>query len=124
MSQHWDLDPKTGDYLLAGGSPIQVDSLRVPAYYRLKVRRNTWLYAPNDKYGSDFHLIKKRITGKDTSSIEGVAARALQPIADDGRAARLDISAVEATRHGVGLSVKILEQNGRLDQLSLPGLGV
>lgn len=109
---------------MSGGSPVETDSLKIPAYFRLKVRRRTWLYAPNDRYGSDFHLIKKRPTGKDTGKIENLAANALQPIADDGRAAEMSVETKQTSRHGIGLEVKILEQNGRIDQLNIPGLGV
>lgn len=124
MAQNWEIDPKTGDYVMEGGAPKQTDSLRIPAYVRLKTPRTQWLYAPDERYGSDFYTIKKRQTTRDASQIETVAANALQPIADDGRARSIEVEATQVARHGVGLETKIVEASGRLDNLSLPSLGV
>lgn len=109
---------------MQSGSPKQTDSLRVPAYVRLKTPRNQWMYAPDESYGSDFHNLKKRQTTRDASQIETVAANALQPIADDGRARSIEVEATQVARHGVGLETKIAEASGRLDNLLLPSLGV
>jgi phage gp46-like protein len=124
MAQNWDIDPKTGDYVMEGGAPKQTDSLKIAAYVRLKTPRTQWLYAPNTRYGSDFYLLQKRQTTRDASQVEAVAANALQPIADDGRARSIEVEAVVATRHGVGLETRIEEANGRIDNLLLPSLGV
>lgn len=122
--QNWDLNESTGDYLMSGGSPVQTDSLRVPAYMRLKIRRNGWMYAPDAKYGSDFWTMKKRQTNRDTSTIENAAARALQPIVNDGRASRIDVDNDALSRNGVGVKCKIYTTNGRQENLNLQGIGV
>lgn len=124
MAQNWDLDPKNGDYIMEDGAPKQTDSLRIPAYVRLKTPRTRWLYAPDDRFGSDFYLLQKRQTTRDASQVETVAVNALQPIADDGRARSIEVDAVQVARHGVGLETKIVEASGRLDNLLLPSLGV
>ena len=122
--QNWKIDPKTGDYIMQGGAPAETDSLEIPAYIRLKVGRGQWLYAPDDKYGSDFYALQKRQTVRDASQLETIAANALQPIADDGRASQIDINARVLTRNGVGLEAEIVKANGQLDRLTLPSLGV
>lgn len=122
--QSWDLDEKTGDYKMSGGAPVETDSLRVPAYLRLKIRRQGWMYAPDTAYGSDFWQIKKRQSTRDSTSIENAAARALQPIANDGRASSFTIDTDAVARNGVGLKIKIVEASGELDQLNLQSLGV
>jgi phage gp46-like protein len=124
MPQNWDLDPKTGDYVMTGGAPKQTNSLRVPAYIRLKVPRLGWLYAPNTLYGSDFRAIKKRQTNRDATTLENTAGRALQPIVDDGRSATMDITTTAVSRNGIGLNIKIVEASGTQDQLNLPSIGV
>lgn len=122
--QNWEIDPKTGDYIMQGGSPKQTDSLRIPAYFRLKTQRTRWLYAPDDKFGSDFYAVTKRQSTRDSSQIETIAATALQPLADDGRAAEITVETQVVARQGVGLKVEIVEANGRFDELILPPLGV
>lgn len=124
MPQSWLIDPKTGDYVLQGGAPKETDSLEVPAYFRLKIPRKGWMYAPDDKFGSDFHTIKKRQTTKDATQIETIAGNALQPIADDGRARSIEVNAIITSRQAVGLQAKIVKANGQLEQLVLPSLGV
>lgn len=124
MAQNWSIDPASGDYKVEGGSPIQTDSLQVPAYYRLRIPRDGWMYAPDSKYGSLLHTLKKRQTTKDATQIETMAATALQPIADDGRAKQIDVQAVVIARSGVGIKADIVKANGKLDTLVLPSLGV
>lgn len=124
MTQYWDLNPVTGDYLQVGGLPVETDSLRVPAYYRLKVKRKKWLYAPNDLYGSDFHLINRRQTNSDGSLVEDTGGKALQPLLDDGRAQIIDVETAAVARHGIGINVKIISAAGRQDELNLLPLGV
>lgn len=124
MAQNWDLNPSNGDYLQSGGAPVETDSLRIPAYIRLKTRRLGWMYAPDDKYGSNFWQVKKRQTDRDTTAIENEAARAVQPIANDGRAQRIVVDFDAVSRHGVGVRLKITAANGLDDQLNLEGLGV
>lgn len=123
MAQYWDIDEKTGDYLQVNGSPIETDSLRIPAYIRLKVKRTQWLYAPDTDYGSDLYRIQKRQTNRDTSAIENIAGKALQPILNDGRAQRVDIDFQAVARHAVGIKVKIISAAGQIEELNLNPLG-
>lgn len=123
MAQNWDIDEKTGDYLQVGGAPVETDSLRVPAYIRLKTKRTQWLYAPNENYGSDFYRLQKRQTNRDTSVVENIAARGLQPLLDDGRAQRIDIDFDAVTRNAVGIKTKIVSASGKAEELNLNPLG-
>lgn len=124
MAQTWLIDPSTGDYQLEGGRPVETDSLSVAAYIRLKTPRTKWLYAPDTKFGSDFHLLTKRNSTNDTSVIETLAADALQPIADDGRAVEITIDTTQVARHGLALDVELVKKNDKIDNLILTGLGV
>lgn len=124
MAQNWNIDPVSGDYVLVGGAPEQTDSLNIPAYFRLKIGVDTWLYAPDSNYGSRFSAIKKRPTGRDTSKIENAAAVALQPIVDDGRALSITVETTGANRNNVSLRAIIERQRGVFDQLDIPSLGV
>jgi len=123
MAQNWDINERTGDYVMRGGAPLQTDSLRIPAYNRLKVKRTQWMYAPDVNYGSDFFRLKKRQTNTDTSAVENIAARGLQPLADDQRAQRIDIDFDAVARNGVGLKIKIVSAQGTAEELNLNPLG-
>ena len=123
MAQNWNQNPASGDYVMVKGAPEQTDSLTIPAYIRLKTKRLTWLYAPDTSYGSDFHLIKKRRTDQNPTLIENVAASALQPIVDDGRAREISVTTTVATRSGVGLETKIADASGQnIERLVLPAI--
>lgn len=124
MAQNWMIDPVTGDYVQENGAPVETDSLMVPAYFRLKIKRDGWMYAPDANYGSIFNRIKKNPTGGDTSKIENAGAVALQPILDDGRAVSITVETTFAARNSVGLDIKIERQRGVFDQLEIPALGV
>lgn len=124
MAQNWNINPDIGDYVMVGGAPEQTDSLKIASYVRLKVRRQEWLYASDDDFGSDFHLLKKNRSTSDASTVESVAARALQPIADDGRASEIEVTATVATRHNVGMEVKVTDARGETEQIQFDSLGV
>lgn len=123
MAQNWDRDPTTGDYIMKNGSPVQTDSLRVPAYTRLKVKATQWLYAPDKNYGSYFFRLQKRQTNRDTSTVENVAANALRPLTADGRANQIDIDFDAVARNGVGLNIKLVSDAGVAEELKLNPLG-
>lgn len=123
MNKGWKINPVTGDYIMEGGAPVNTESLQLPAYYRLKINRNRWLYAPDNNYGSDLYLIRKNQTTKDASFVESVMARALQPIVSDGRARTIDVTATVRARHAVGLETKIVDAQGKVETLTLKGLG-
>lgn len=125
MSQHINLDPQTGDYVLVGGQPQRTDSLTVPAYYRLKTKRTKWLYAPTDRFGSDFYKLKKNLSSdSDVSRVEDIAARALAPMVEDGRASSITVEVVQRERFGLCLSVKITAANGEEEEFLFTGIGV
>lgn len=126
MSESWDINPMTKDYLQKDGSPVPTESLTVPAFYRLVIGRGRWLYAPDDKYGSDFYLIKKRFNGGDLSGLQNIGEKALQPIVDDGRASAVDIipdPAQQGSRYNSFLKVQITDSQGKVENLNLPPIG-
>lgn len=122
--QSWDLDPKTGDYVMVGGKPKETDSLTVPAYIRIKTPRLGWMYARDNTFGSNVAKFKRRESTKGSNPVETAVANALQPMADDGRAESIDVNTPAAARHGVAIDVKIFKANGTVDELKIPGLGV
>jgi phage gp46-like protein len=124
MAKSWEIDPQKRDYVLDRGAPKQTDSLRIPAYMRLKTKRNTWMYAPDDQYGSEFHLKRKRRTSGDNSEVEDLAVSAVQPIVDDGRASEIEVQSVLRTRNNVGMKINITDAEGNVETLSFDSLGV
>ncbi len=114
----WDIDPATGDYMVdASGKPKETDSLRVPAFIRLRARRLGWMYAPDANWGSDFWTVRKRHVPQDGASLENLALRALEPLVDDGRAKDVTVDAQVQSRYGVGLQVDILDASGQNQEL-------
>ncbi len=88
------------------------------------MKRKLWLYAPDDKYGSDLYLIKKRRTDTSGNSlVENTAARALQPIIDDGRASEISVDTTQASRNGVGLDIELIDAEGSSEQFVLDPIG-
>lgn len=124
MAQNWLLDPTTRDYVLANGSPVETDSLLVPAYHRLRIQQGTWMYQPDANYGSRFSRLKKRVTGGDASEVENIALLALQPMMDDGRASSVTVEAVVSTRNAVGLKTAIYKSRGTFEQFEIQSLGI
>jgi phage gp46-like protein len=120
----WQIDPNSGDYIMTNGAPVDDPNLIYPAYYRLKINRLQWLYAPDTKYGSDFYKVKKNITTKPQTSLETIAARALQPIVDSGRATNINVTVTGVARSGVALECDIGSGQTQSDILNLTGLGV
>lgn len=120
----WQIDPKTGDYIMANGVPTEDPSLIYPAYYRLKVKRTQWLYAPDTQYGSDLYTVKKRFNPNDTNPIVNMAEVALQPIIDDGRASSIDVTYLAPkSLNDTQLSVVITDAQGEPQTLNLPVVG-
>lgn len=119
---HWEVDPKTGDYIMVNGSPKETVSLTIPAYYRLKSRRGRWLHAPDAEYGSEFYLLKSKQANRKPAQVEDVAARAMQPIVDDGRADTIEVSTSVAGRGYIQLESKIFDATGTPETLKLEGV--
>lgn len=124
MSESWNINPASGDYVMERGSPVPTNSLQIPAYIRLRTPREGWMYAPDASYGSDFANLKKRQTTRDSSEVESIAARALQPILDDGRAQSIEVTTTESQRNAIGLKADIIDAQGNVESLDLKGLGV
>lgn len=125
----WKIDPKSGDYVMdSSGKPQPVDDLTMPAYYRVKIKRGQWLYAPDNNYGSDIYLIKKRFAGQDVSTLKNIIEKALQPMIDDKRAKDVVAGASQSiqynSRSDLAMDVQIEDAQGQVQQLSLPTLGV
>lgn len=118
MSQ-WKIDPATRDYVMENGAPVETESLTAPAYIRLRVRRKKWLYAPDELFGSDLADQKRQ----NPALIESLAARALQPIVEDGRAAELSVSSIGASRHGLQLQIDITDAQGEPQALTIDPIG-
>lgn len=119
---YWTVDPKSGDYVMEGGSPKLSNSLVMPARVRLRAHRTQWMYAPDTNWGSDFYALKKTPLDQQVNTGETTAARALQPIIDDGRASQIDINAVVSKRGALGLKVDIFDAQGDVETLNLPGI--
>lgn len=120
----WQVNPKTGDYVMTKGAPIDDPSLIYPAYYRLKVKRTQWLYAPDNLYGSDFWTVKKRFGPGDVNPLSDIADKALQPMIDDGRADSV-VSEFRASigRNDAQISTTIVDAEGTPQSLNLPVIG-
>lgn len=120
--QSWDIDPKTGDYILQNGRPLTTNSLRVPSYFRLKIKRTKWMYAPDSKYGSDFYTIQKRPSDSANQRFEATATKALQPIVDDGRALQVQADVTDNSRNGTALLVNITDATGEVEPITFDPL--
>jgi len=124
MGQGWMVDPITGDYVMSGGSPVQSNSLVLPAYYRLKTKRTKWLYAPDNEYGSDYYTVLKRPASNSNTKLENIGAVALQPLVDDGRAKSVELTVTQNTRGGTELKTAIVDASGEIQTFVFNGLGV
>ena len=124
MAQSWEIDPKTGDYVLEGGAPKQTDSLRIPAYFRLKAKRGTWLYAPDAQFGSDFYTLTKRPSENANKRLENIGIAALQPMLDDGRAQEITVDVTQNKRGATQLATTIVDASGEVEVETFTGLGV
>jgi len=121
--QGWNIDPKTGDYVMDGGAPEQTNSLKLPAYYRLKTKRLSWMYAPDNQYGSDYYTVAKKTKGTN-QLLENIGSRALQPLIDDGRALDIELTAETKDRNSSELECRIVDSSGEVIVETFRGLGV
>lgn len=132
--QTWDLNPATGDYIMVNGAPQQTNHLTVPAYIRLKAPRqglqkkngepSGWLYAPDTKWGSAFFAkVGTRVSSRAITELEQVAAVALQPMLDDGRASSITEQVLVTARGAFGFQANIVEVNDQ-SQVIIPSLGI
>lgn len=120
--QNWKIDPGTGDYVMDSGSPVETNSLTIPAYVRLKTQRTRWLYAPDNQFGSDFYTVKKRPAENANLKLEDIAGRALKPLLDDGRAKQITVDITENTRNAAGMDAQIIDASGEIENTTFKGL--
>lgn len=119
----WEIDPSSGDYVQVNGSPVMTAELTHPAYYRCKVPRKKWLYAPDDNYGSDFASFRGKQNTANTSVLESMAQRAMAPIVQDGRATEIDVTTIARSRNGTQLETKITTPQGEVETLQFDPIG-
>ena len=121
----WQIDPKTGDYIQANGRPVEDSSLIYPAYYRIKIPRTQWMYAPDTNYGSDLYTVKKHFTAGQVNPLANMVDVALQPMIDDGRASAVDTTYLApASLYDTQLSAVITDAQGEPQTLNLPQVGI
>jgi phage gp46-like protein len=118
----WLIDPRTGDYDIANGDPQRDETLRFPAYVRLRLASGSWLYAPDASYGSVFGTVKKRTTNSITL-LSQIAEAALAPLIDDGRAVTVAVDPVSSGRNSEEMAITITERDGELTQFQLNPVG-
>lgn len=106
------------------GAPEQTNSLQVPAFFRLRIKRKQWMYAPDTRFGSDYYTILKRPSQNAAQRLENIGAAALQPLIDDGRADTVNVTADAFTRNGVALTAEIIDASGEATVSTFSGLGV
>lgn len=123
-AQGFKIDPVTKDYVMVGGSPVNDPSITHPVYFRLMVQRTRWMYAPNDRYGSDFWMEKNKNYVAKPTVLEACADRALQPLIDDGRATSVTNTLASRSRNAIGLQCDIVDSQGEPQTIDLPSIGV
>jgi phage gp46-like protein len=122
----WLINPQSGDYEISRGNPIRDESLQFPAYARLKIQRQSWMYAPDADYGSDFSTVRKR-TATTPTLLQSIGTRALQPIIDDGRASDATFSSVQNTsgnRNSEEMLCSIMDNDDNILSFELTPVGV
>lgn len=82
------------------------------------------MYAPDSKFGSDYYKLVRNNTTKPQTALENIAARAVQPIVDDGRANNIAVTVTGVSRDGVSVEVDISSGQTQVSTLNLTGLGV
>lgn len=116
------IDACKRDYELDEFGNLKIDKgLGTPAFFRLRIPRNQWLYAPNTQYGSDFYLFQKNPTTGTGRAFVNTGDRALQPLIDQGRADNINVELTERSRNGVGLEVDISQvRNDETETIFVP----
>lgn len=112
-SYNWLINPATGDYAIANGDPQRDETVQFAAYLRLKLQRESWLYAPDTGYGSDFARVKKR-TANAPQLLIAVAKKALQPLQDENRVTTIEVESNGSARHYEALDITLTERDGNV----------
>lgn len=121
--QSFKIDPTTKDYEVENGRPVIDRGLQTPAYFRLKVPRTKWLYAPDNRYGSDFWTQQVRNdTGRGTV-LEGIGKRALLPILEDGRASEITVAVELVSRNAIQMTATLTDAQGEPEEIKLNPIG-
>lgn len=120
----WLINPATGDYVMQGGAPVIDDTLQTPAYFRTKIARTQWMYAPDPDYGSDIYLAKKKALSNSPASVAAAATRCLQPMVQDGRARSASAVVTGSTRGAVAIQENIIDASGQPQQVTFDPIGV
>lgn len=124
MANNLEIDPATGDYVVENGRLIETDDLRVAAYFRLRTRKQLWLYADDDQFGSTFYLMMTRAGFRSPRLLENVARDALAPLIDDGRASTIEVRATDQNLTRTLLEVGIINSEGKPEQFTFAPLQV
>jgi len=119
----WLINPANGDYLIDKGNPIRDESLQFPVYVRLKVKKDSWMYASSSDYGSNYSTVKKRISITQ-SLLRSIGTRALQPIIDDGRALEIDFSVVTSNRNLEEQLCTVIDNDSNIVSFELSSVGL
>lgn len=111
------MDPIKKDYQVDNsGKPVNERTLLTPCYFRLRIPRTQWLYKPNDDFGSDLKLLKKNSTAGNSTNLQDIAERALEPLIIDGRADDISATLTEKSRHGAGLDIAVQDARGEEEE--------
>ena len=118
------IDAETRDYETDDqGRPVIDKGLKTPAFVRLRTPRTRWMYAPNDRYGSDYYTVRKNLTTSDGSNLVNIGEQALAPLVEDQRAAQVDGSVVERTRHGALVKFALVDATGEAEETLIVPVG-
>lgn len=118
------INPTTGDYIIEKGDTVRDESLQFAAYARLKIRRGTWLYAPDNNYGSLYSIVKKRNPGA-ASLLQNITENALKPLLDDNRATDITVEKSESVgRYDSQMLIHITDKNQKLISFEYQPVGV
>lgn len=116
--QNLKIDPKTGDYVIVDGRPVEDNSLSTPAYIRVKAKRTQWLFAPDQQWGSDFYLYHRRHLVQDDQNMLATAAAALQPLIDAGRATSVTVVEDASNRSNYQLTATLTQSDQQTTPLT------
>lgn len=125
MSRHysWLINPQTKDYVMADGAPMRDETLQFPAYVRLKVEKEAWMYAPSRDFGSSLSGTTRRQKTTPTLTRK-LMEKALEPLLLDGRAVTIDVEVKNISRYGVDTDIVIVDASGQDQTLELRQISV
>lgn len=110
-SYSWRINPASGDYVVANGSPVRDETLDFPVYVRLRTPRRGWLYAPDNRYGSVLEDVKRQ-NNQTSTLLANVMRDALRPLVETRRAASIDVLPTRSERFKEELGVTYVTRAG------------